>query len=181
MPNVFIGKGDSTGMAFRAPAGTALPSYPGASLSADWVAIGNVGEDGIDMALPSGDVIRNWALDPERKNNTQPGQITVPFIHTTKSTLETLVGENNVTYVAANGSHGNLTSVEFAPDVSAEPAAYLFLMRDGNSRAYIGSSNALISEIANVTFNGSDPVSWDTTIDGTWTLMHDDGAVASGS
>ena len=69
MSKVFVGKGDSTGMAFRAPAGTALPSYPGASLSADWVACGNVGEDGIGMTLPSGEVIRNWALDPERKNN----------------------------------------------------------------------------------------------------------------
>lgn len=179
MSNVFVGKGDSTGMAFRAPAGTALPAYPGASLSADWVAIGNVGEDGITMKLPSGEVIRNWAKDPERKNNTEPGQITVPFIHTTKATLETLAGENNVTYVAANSTHGNLTSVEFAPDVYAEPAAYLFLMKDGNTRAYVGSSNALISEIADVTFNGSDPASWNTTIDGTWTFMSDDGAVSS--
>jgi hypothetical protein len=181
MSKVFVGKGDSTGMAFRAPAGTALPNYPGASLSADWVACGNVGEDGISMKLPSGDVIRNWALDPERKNNTEPGQITVPFIHTTKATLETLVGENNVTYVAANGSHGNLTSVEFAPDVSAEPAAYLFLMKDGDTRAFVGSSNALISDIADVSFNGADPTSWNATIDGTWTTMFDDGAVASGS
>lgn len=181
MSKVFVGKGDSVGMAFRAPAGTALPSHPGAPLSADWVACGNVGEDGIEMTLPSGDVIRNWALDPERKNNTEPGQISVPFIHTTKECLETLVGENNVTYVAANGTHGNLTSVEFAPDVSAEPAAYLFLMRDGDARAYIGSSNALISSIDNVAFNGANPTSWNTTIDGTWTFMHDDGAVASGS
>ena len=179
MSNVLVGKGDSTGMAFRAPAGTALPAYPGASLSADWKAIGNVGEDGITMKLPSGEVIRNWALDPERKNNTEPGQITVPFIHTTKATLETLVGENNVTYVAANGTHGNLTSVEFAPDVYAEPAAYLFLMKDGNTRAYVGSSHALISEIADVTFNGSDPVSWNSNIDGTWTFMSDDGEVSS--
>lgn len=179
MSNVLVGKGDSTGMAFRAPAGTALPAYPGASLSADWVACGNVGEDGISMKLPSGDVIRNWALDPERKNNTEPGQITVPFIHTTKATLETLVDENNVTYVAANGTHGNLVSVEFAPDVYAEPAAYLFLMKDGNTRAFVGSSNALISDIADVSFNGADPVSWNSTIDGTWTVMLDDGAVTS--
>lgn len=179
MSNVLVGKGDSTGMAFRAPAGTALPAYPGASLSADWVACGNVGEVGISMKLPSGDTIRNWALDPERKNNTEPGQITVPFIHTTKATLETLVGENNVTYVAANGTHGNLTSVEFAPDVYAEPAAYLFLMKDGNTRAFVGSSKALISDIADVSFNGTDPVSWNSTIDGTWTVMLDDGAVTS--
>ena len=179
MSKVLVGKGDSTGMAFRAPAGTALPSYPGASLSADWKAIGNVGEDGLTLKLPSGDVVRNWALDPERRINTENGQLSVPFIHTDKATLETLVGDNNVTFVAADGTHGNLTSVEFSPDVYAEPAAYLFLMKDGNTRAYVGSTNALISEIGDIAFNGANPTQYDATIDGTWTFMVDDGAVSS--
>ena len=179
MSKVLVGKGDSTGMAFRAPAGTALPSYPGASLSADWKAIGNVGEDGLTLKLPSGDVVRNWALDPERRINTENGQLSVPFIHTDKATLETLVGDNNVTFVAADGTHGNLTSVEFSPDVYAEPAAYLFLMKDGNTRAYVGSTNALISEIGDIAFNGANPTQYDATIDGTWKFMVDDGAVSS--
>ena len=179
MSNVLVGKGDSTGMAFRAPAGTALPSYPGASLSADWKPIGNVGEDGLTLKLPSGEVIRNWALDPERRLNTENGQLSVPFIHTTKSTLETLFGDNNITYVAADGTHGNLTSVEFSPDVYSEPAAYLFLMKDGNARAFVGSSNALISEIGDVSFKGTEASQWDATIDGTWTFMVDDGAISS--
>ena len=179
MSNVLVGKGDSTGMAFRAPAGTALPSYPGASLSADWKPIGNVGEDGLTLKLPSGEVIRNWALDPERRINTENGQLSVPFIHTDKATLETLVGDNNVTFVAADGTHGNLTSVEFSPDVYAEPAAYIFLMKDGNTRAFVGSTNALISEIGDIAFNGANPTQYDATIDGTWTFMVDDGAVSS--
>ena len=179
MSKVLVGKGDSTGMAFRAPAGTALPSYPGASLSADWKAIGNVGEDGLTLKLPSGDVVRNWALDPERRINTENGQLSVPFIHTDKATLETLVGDNNVTFVAADGTHGNLTSVEFSPDVYAEPAAYLFLMKDGSTRAYVGSTNALISEIGDIAFNGANPTQYDATINGTWTFMVDDGNVSS--
>ena len=179
MSNVLVGKGDSTGMAFRAPAGTSLPSYPGASLSADWKAIGNVGEDGLTLKLPSGDVIRNWALDPERRVNTENGQLSVPFIHTTKNTLETCFGENNVSYTAANSTHGNLTAVEFSPDVFAEPAAYCFLMKDGEKRALVGSTNALISEIGDVAFKGTEATEWDATIDGTWTFMVDDGAVTS--
>lgn len=179
MSKVLVGKGDSTGMAFRAPAGTALPTYPGESLSADWVQIGNVGEDGVTLATPSGDVIRNWALEAERRVNTENGKLTVPFIHTDKATLETMFGENNVNYVAANASHGNLTSVVLAPDVYAEPAAYLFLMRDGSSRAYVGSSNALVTETSDITFNGTEAAVWEGTIDGTWTFMHDDGQVTS--
>ena len=179
MSNVLVGKGDSTGMAFRAPAGTALPTYPGASLSADWKAIGNVGEDGLTLKLPSGDVIKNWALEPERRLNTENGQLSVPFIHTTKSTLETLFGENNVSYTAANSTHGNLTSVEFSPDVYAEPAAYVFLMKDGSTRALVGSSNALISEISDIAFKGTEATQWEATVDGTWTFMVDDGNVTS--
>ena len=179
MSNVLVGKGDATGMAFRAPAGTALPAYPGASLGADWKAIGNVGEDGLTLKLPSGDVIKNWALEPERRLNTENGQLSVPFIHTTKSTLETLFGENNVAYVAANSSHGNLTSVELSPDVYAEPAAYLFLMKDGSTRAFVGSSNALISEVGDIALKGTEGAQWDATIDGTWTFMVDDGNVTS--
>ena len=179
MSNVLVGKGDSTGMAFRAPAGTSLPSYPGASLSADWKAIGNVGEDGLTLKLPSGDVIRNWALDPERRVNTENGQLTVPFIHTTKSTLETCFGDNNITYVAADSTHGNLTSATFSPDVFAEPAAYLFLMKDGEKRAFVGATNALISEMDDIAFKGTEATQWNAKIDGTWTFMVDDGEVTS--
>ena len=179
MSNVFVGKGDSTGMAFVAPAGTALPAYPGATLGADWKSIGNVGEDGCSLKLPSGEVIKNWALDPERRLNTENGQLTVPFIHTTKATLETLFGDNNVSYTAANSTHGNLTAVEFSPDVFAEPAAYLFLMKDGSTRAFVGCTSGLISEIGDIALKGTEAAQWDATIDGTWTFMVDDGAVTS--
>lgn len=177
MSKVLVGKGDSTGMAFRAPAGTALPTYPGEALSSDWVQIGNVSEDGVTLATPSGDVIRNWALEAERRVNTENGKLTVPFIHTDKATLETLFGENNVTYVAANNSHGNLTSVELAPDVYAEPAAYLFLMKDGNARAMVGTSIGLVTETSDISFTGTEAAVWEGTIDASWTFMYDDGAV----
>ena len=179
MSNVLVGAGLATGMFFTAPKGTALPSYPGASLSADWSEVGAITEDGITLSLPNGDVIRNWALVAERKINTENGQITAPIMYTTKKVLETLFGSNNVAHVAANGSHGNLDSVELAPDVSAEPAAFLFLMKDGDKLAMLGSSDALITEIGDVSFTPSEGATWEATIDGTWTFMVDDGAITS--
>ena len=179
MSNVLVGAGLATGMFFTAPKGTALPSYPGASLSADWAEVGAITEDGITLSLPNGDVIRNWALVAERKINTENGQITAPIMYTTKKVLETLFGSNNVTHVAANSSHGNLDSVELAPDVSAEPAAFLFLMKDGDKLAMLGSSDALITEIGDVSFTPSEGATWEATIDGTWTFMVDDGASTS--
>ena len=179
MSNVLVGAGLATGMFFTAPKGTALPSYPGASLSADWSEVGAITEDGITLSLPNGDVIRNWALVAERKINTENGQITAPIMYTTKKVLETLFGSDNVTHVAANSSHGNLDGVELAPDVSAEPAAFLFLMKDGDKLAMLGSSDALITEIGDVSFTPSDGATWEATIDGTWTFMVDDGAITS--
>ena len=179
MSNVLVGAGLATGMFFTAPKGTALPSYPGETLGAGWTEVGAITEDGITLSLPNGDVIRNWALVAERKINTENGQITAPIMYTTKKVLETLFGSNNVTHVAASSSHGNLDSVELAPDVSAEPAAFLFLMKDGDKLAMLGSSDALITEIGDVSFTPSEGATWEATIDGTWTFMVDDGAIAS--
>lgn len=179
MSNVLVGAGLATGMFFTAPKGTALPAYPGEALGADWTEVGAITEDGITLSLPNGDVIRNWALVAERKINTENGQITAPIMYTTKKVLETLFGTNNVTHVAATSTHGNLDSVELAPDVSAEPAAFLFLMKDGDKLAMLGSSDALITEIGDVSFTPSEGATWEATIDGTWTFMVDDGAVTS--
>jgi len=179
MSNVLVGAGLATGMFFTAPKGTALPAYPGETLGGGWTEVGAITEDGITLSLPNGDVIRNWALVAERKINTENGQITAPIMYTTQKVLETLFGSNNVTHVAASSSHGNLDSVELAPDVSAEPAAFLFLMKDGDKLAMLGSSDALITEIGDVSFTPSEGATWEATIDGTWTFMVDDGAVTS--
>ena len=177
--DVLIGAGLSTGMFFTAPENTALPAYPGESLGADWKEVGDITSDGISLKLPSGDVIRNWALAAKRKINTENGVISAPIMDTTKTVFETLFGASNVASVAANSAHGNLTSVELTPDVSAGPAAYLFLMKDGDSLVMIGSSSALITEISDAAFSPSQAVNWGASIDGNWTIMIDDGQVTS--
>ena len=179
MSNVLIGAGDATGMFFTAPAGTALPAYPSESLGADWAEVGAITADGITFSLPSGDVLRNWALVAERKINTENGAISGNIMHTNKKVFEALFGEGNVTYTAADSSHGNISSVTLSPDVSAEPAAYLFLIKDGDTLVSIGTTNGLITDIADVTFNPTQAVVWTPTIEGSWTISHDDGQVTS--
>ena len=181
MSNVLVGAGNATGMFYVAPKGTALPSTPGASLGADWTEVGAITEDGITFSLPNGDVMRNWALVAERKINTENGTVQAPIMYTTKKVLETLFGANNITHIAADSTHGNVDSVTLSPDVSAEQAAYLFLMKDGEKLAMLGCSDGLITEIGDVTFNASSGATWEATIDGTWTFAVDDGQVASGS
>ena len=179
MSNAMLGGGLATGMFYTAPKGTALPTTPGTTPGASWVLVGDISEDGITLTRPNGDVIRNWALDPVRKVNTENGKITAPIIDTSKKVLETLYGADNVTYTAATSGHGNITSVTLSPDVSAEPASYLFLMKDGESLAMLGTSNGLITEIGDVSFSPTEAVVWTATIDASWTFMRDDGQVTS--
>lgn len=181
MSNVLIGAGLATGMFYTAPKGTTLPTSPAETLGADWTEVGAITESGISFTLPSGDVLRNWALVPERKINTENGSVTAPIMYTTKKVLETLFGANNVTHISATGTHGNVDSVTLSPDVSAEPASYIFLMKDGDRLACLMSNDAMITEISDVTFAGTDSVNWEVKIEGTWTFATDDGAVASGS
>lgn len=179
MSDVLIGAGKATGMFFTAPKGTALPAYPSETLGADWKEVGAITEDGISLTLPSGEVLRNWALVAERKINTENGSVSAPIMYTTKKVLETLFGAGNVTHTAADSTHGNVDSVELAPDVSAEPASYLFLMKDGDKLAMLGTTDGLITEISDVAFSPTESVVWTASIDATWTFAVDDGQVTS--
>lgn len=179
MSEVLVAAGKATGMFFRAPKGTAAPATPGTAPGADWTNVGDISEDGISLKLPSGDVLRNWALAAKRKINTENGVVSAPIMDTTQTVLETLFGEGNVSTTAATSEHGNITSVELSPDVSAEPAAYLFLMKDGDTLVSLYSPDALITEIADVPLKGTEAAIWNASIDGTWTFAIDDGAVTS--
>ena len=179
MSNVFIGAGRATGMLFTAPKGTALPATPGTTPSASWTEVGAITEDGISLKLPSGEVLRNWARVAERKVNTENGVITAPIMYTTKKVFETLFGAGNVKYDAADSTHGNISSVELSPDVSAEPSAYLFLMKDGDTLAMIGTSDGLITEISDVNFKPSEGTTWEASLEGNWTIAVDDGQKTS--
>ena len=80
MSDVLIGAGLATGMFYKAPKGTSLPTSPMESLGADWVEVGAITEDGITLTLPSGDVLRNWAKVAERKINTENGSVNAPIM-----------------------------------------------------------------------------------------------------
>ena len=129
MSEVLIGAGKATGMFYTAPKGTALPATPGTAPGADWVLVGDISEDGISFKLPSGDVLRNWALVAKRKINTENGVVSAPIMDTTQKSLETLFGAENVNVTAASSTHGAISSVELAPDVAAEPAAFPYERR----------------------------------------------------
>lgn len=173
-----LGVGRATGMAFRAPENTALPTTPSETLSADWEEIGAVSEDGITWGTgKDATPLKNWAKRIVRViGSDESGSVKVPFIDTTADTLKTIFGAGNVTETAATNDHGNVVAVTIEPGVSAPPAAYLFLMKDGDDLLMLGTTSGTITELDDVTFAPNDAITWNATIESdAWTFAKDDG------
>ena len=176
--NTNMGVGRATGMAYRAPEGTPLPATPGETLAAAWEEIGGVSEDGITWGTgKDATPLKNWAKRVVRViGSDESGSIQVPFIDTTADTLKTIFGDDNVTETAATAEHGNLVSVTVGPGVSAPPAAYLFLMKDGDDLIMLGTESGTVTTLDEITFAPNDAIVYNTTIESdAWTYCKDDG------
>ena len=176
--NVNLGIGLATGMFYTAPAGTALPAYPSDTLTADWKEVGAVTADGITWATgKDSDPLRNWAKEIERLMAAEEGgSVTAPLMYTTEETLKVIFGSDNVTVTAADSSHGKLVSVTVAPGVSAAPAAFLFIMKDGDDMLMLGTSKGIVREVGDISFSPTEAITWEATIEAaSWTFAKDDG------
>ena len=176
--NVNLGIGLATGMFYTAPAGTALPSSPMDTLAADWTEVGAVTSDGITWSTgKDSEPLRNWAKEVERLvSSDEGGTVQAPLMYTTAETLKLIFGASNVTEVAATATNGNITSVTVAPGVSASPAAYLFLMKDGDDMIMLGTSKGIVRDVDDVAFSPTEAIVWTATIEAaSWTLTKDDG------
>lgn len=173
---VMLGGGYASGMFYTAPKGTAIPA-PGDSLSA-WTEVGDVDEDGISFTPRDSSTLKNWAGQPKRViPGTDPGTIKANIMDMTQPVLETVFGKTNVTATAATGNHGNQLKV--ALDSKPEPAAFLFVMQDGDRLTHVGASDGLISELGDITYKGSEAVLLGITIQGDWEQITDDGEIES--
>lgn len=102
MSDVKLGIGRATGMFYHAPAGTALPTDPTATLATAWKHVGDVSDAGITLALEkSTENIKNWANVVKRVVLTDHSEtVQAPIMDTTEEALKVVVGEDNV--VTAN-------------------------------------------------------------------------------
>lgn len=176
--NVNLGIGLATGMFYTAPVDTALPTYPGETLAADWVEVGAVTADGITWATgKDSEPLRNWAKEVERLiASDEGGTVSAPLMYTTQKTLETIFGADNVTHTAADSSHGDIISVTVAPGVSSAPAAFLFLMKDGDDLLMIGTEHGIVREVDDITFSPTEAITWSATIEAaSWTFAKNNG------
>ena len=170
--DVMLGGGKASGMFYTAPKGTTVPA-PGDSLSA-WSLVGDIDEDGITFTPRDSSTLKNWAGQPKRViPGTDPGSIKGNIMDMTKAVFETVYGKNNVTETAATAEHGNQLAVDL--DSKPEPAAFLFVMEDGDRTTFVGTSDGLISELSDISYKGSEAVLLGVTIQGDWRQITDDG------
>ena len=96
-----------------------------------------------------------------------------------------LVGEENVTRVAANTSHGEQLHIKLGAHLS-EPQAWALRIKDGDYRMIVLIPNGQLTSEIEITFNASDPIGLPIEIsgydDGTGETVHiytDDGVKTS--
>ena len=167
-----------TGMFYHAPAGTALPAYPSATLTQAWAEVGAVSGDGITFNSNwSFEKLKDWAKKTKRTlPSDDSGTVSVPVIDTTEESFKTVFGEKNVTVTAANNQHGKLISVDFTSESMPDSEAYMFLMKDGDDMIMIGTTEGFITELAEVAFQPDAAITWNPTISADkWTIQKDDG------
>lgn len=181
--NVNLGIGLASGMFYTASAGTSLPAFPGDSTGlASWTEVGAVTADGITWTTgKDSEPLRNWAKEVERlMAGDEGGTVQAPLMYTTQKTLEAIFGTSNVSVSAATSSHGDLVSVNVQPGVSASPAAFLFIMKDGDDMLMLGTEKGIVTEVDDVTFSPTEAITWTATIEAaSWVFMKDNGQVVS--
>lgn len=185
--NVNLGVGNyaedgTTGMFYHAPAGTALPTYPGETLASAWVEVGAISVDGITFTSnKTSDNLKNWANKIERLlPGEDAGQVGAPIIYTTEESLKTIFGADHVTVTAATATHGKLVTVDFKQGDTSDEEAFLFLMKDGDDMIMLGTKKGFVSELGDVAFQPNEAINWDATITADhWVLVKDDGQKTS--
>ena len=101
-------------------------------------------------------------------------------MYTEKKTLELIFGADNVSVQAATAQHGATISVTVEPGVSASPAAFLFVMKDGDDIIFLGTSKGMVTEIDDIAFSSGEAIVWNVTIEAaSWTFLKDDGQLTS--
>lgn len=155
-----LGLGLATGMFYHAPAGTALPTDPTATIPNTWTHVGDVTNDGITLTMDkSVENLRNWANVIKRVIMTEHTEtIQAPIMDTTEEVLKTVLGEDNVTTAS------DITTVNLSAASLPDEEAFLFVMKDGDDMMMIGCTNGQVTSVDDVTFAPESAINWVPTI-----------------
>lgn len=165
--NVVSGKPLATGGALIGPLGTALPTDTTVALNAAFKGAGYIGEDGVTETVGrSTDKIRAWGGDTVKVVQSE-FSVTYQFSFIealNADALKAAYGDTNVTTTAATVSTGTLQAVKLN-SLTLPHKSYVFEIRDGNAKIRIVVPDGQITEIGDVTYNDSDVVAYQVTVE----------------
>lgn len=160
--NVTTGKPNITGAVYVAPIGTSLPTDAETSLSASWVCLGYVSEDGLSNNNElTVEAIKAWGGNIVYRSLTEMNdEFKLALIETENvDVLKTVYGENNVT---VDGS-GNV-SIDVVGEDPIERCWVFELALRGNRAKRIVVPDGAITSRDEISYTDSDAVAFGITI-----------------
>ena len=155
----------TTGAVAIAPVGTSLPATASEALGSAWQSGGYIGDAGISISTNKGvTTIKDWSQGAVRKALSDfDGTISVPFLQVDEFSAKRLVGANHVHTSAHTTEHGNILAIDLGPSMPDEEA-YVFSMKDGDSRVRVEVPRGQITAIDAVSFVPNAANTWPGTL-----------------
>ena len=163
--NVTVGKPKVGGAIHWAPLGTTLPTDATtaiASVSADYVDLGYVSEDGLtNNNSPESDTVKAWGGDTVLNLQTdRPDTFALTLIEALNSdVLKAVYGSNNVTI---DGS-GNYEIKATSQDMPSGVWVFDMILKGGRAKRIV-VPNGTISELGEITYKDDEAVGYNITI-----------------
>ncbi len=165
--NVISGTPLASGGILVAPAGTKVPAGISDAPAAAFVVAGYIGEEGIvEGGERSTEKIKAWGGDTVKVVQTEHSlTYAFTFIETMNtSVLQSVYGPSNVSKKAATASTGTIHEVAITGDALPRQA-YVFEVKDGNSRIRIVVPEGQITQVGEVTYSDSTLVGYAVTVE----------------
>lgn len=165
--NVVSGRPLATGGVLIGPLGTALPTDTSTALNVALKGAGYIGEDGVTETVDrSTDKIKAWGGDTVKIVQSEfSTTYQFSFIEALNAdALKATYGDSNVVTTAATASTGTLQAVKINSQTLPHKT-YVFEIRDGNAKIRICVPDGQITEIGEVTYNDSDVVAYQVTVE----------------
>lgn len=155
----------STGGLLAGPVNTPLPTDASTALDEALVALGLLGEDGLqETENRSTDEVRVWGGGLGRVLQTEWGiQLTFTFMETSTAVLKEVRGEDNVSEKPSTTSGKTLRTTMRNSKV-LPPRVYVAEIKDGNNHIRKVYPQAQITEVGDVTYSHNDTIKYEVTL-----------------
>ena len=164
---ILVGTPDqlTTGAILSAPLGTTVPTSAVDTIDTAFIDCGYISSDGLQLT-PSNSTadINDWSGALVRRIiQTFDGTLAWQHLETNAASLGNAFGAENVTETAATQEHGNQLAARLGAHLPT-PRAWVFKIKDGDTRVLIVVPNGQITNVDAVTFSSSDAVKWAVTL-----------------